>query len=221
MSRLFFVSGLLLFSCTACFLSGSSHSTSDDTTTPEATLSTFQCIPGTEQMISSVLLDHQGKGLSSKRGYHGETHNYSFFDKSQETVTFTKLLPNNDYVIKRIIQLTEAGVPNPQAKNSGIVEPAEFSCTDSPVIKWLLYLVVNQDTNGDDQLDSTDIPLLAMSDVSGKSYTELIPGVQRILNIIMKDSQQLMVIYKKDNQYHFSMIDLLQREVTLTEQISI
>ncbi|NET59459.1 MAG: hypothetical protein F6K47_25940 [Symploca sp. SIO2E6] len=218
MRRLFLISGLLLFSCTACFLSGSSHSTSDNTT-PEVTLSKFQCIPGTSQMISSVLLEPQGKGLASKRGYSSNIHNYSFFDQSQETVTFTKLLPTNDYVIKQIIQLTEAGVPNAQLKKSGAIEQGEFSCKESPVIKWLLYLVVNQDTNDDEQLDPTDIPTLAMSDVSGQNYTELIPGIQNILNIIMKDSQQLMVIYRKDNQYHFSMIDLLQREVTLTEEI--
>ncbi|NER51301.1 MAG: hypothetical protein F6J92_32460 [Symploca sp. SIO1A3] len=110
MRRLFAVSGLLLFSCTACFLSGSSHSTSENTT-PEVTLTKFKCIPGTSQMISSVIIEYQGKGLSSKRGYQGDIHNYSFFDKSKETVTFTKLLPTNDYLIKQIIQLTEAGVP--------------------------------------------------------------------------------------------------------------
>jgi len=220
MRRLFFVSGLLLFSCTACFLSGSSHSNSNKTT-PEVTLSKFQCIPGTSQMISSVLLEPEKQGFSSKRGYQSDLHNYLFFDKSKETVTFTKLLPTNDYLIKQTIQLTETGVTNAQSKNSGVVEQTEFSCKESPVIKWLLYLVVNQDTNGDEQLDSTDNSLLAMSDVSGQNYTELISGVQRVLNIIMKDSQQLMVIYKKDNQYYFSIIDLLKRKVTLTEEVQI
>jgi hypothetical protein len=167
-------------------------------------------------MMAPLQSEPQKQSGFSKIGYQSNTHNYIFFNK--ETVTFTKLLPTNDYLIKQTTQLTETGV----VENAPYGVKSELRCDEkSQRIRWLLYLVVNQYTNSDKQLSPKDITNLAMSDVSGKNYTELIPGIQIILGLTLKNAQQLIVIYRKDNQNQVSIIDLLKREVTLTQDILI
>lgn len=182
----------------------------------ELILSKFKCLSGTPFMMAPLQSEPQKQSGFSKIAYQSNTHNYIFFNK--ETVAFTKLLPTNDYLIKQTTQLTETGVIESAPYG---VKP-ELRCDEkSQTIRWLLYLVVNQYTNSDKQLSPKDITNLAMSDVSGKNYTELIPGIQLILGLTMKNAQQLIVIYRKDNQNQVSIIDLLKREVTLTQDISI
>lgn len=182
----------------------------------ELILSKFKSLSGTSFMMAPLQSEPQKQSGFSKIGYQSNTHNYIFFNK--ETVTFTKLLPTNDYLIKQTTQLTETGV----VENAPYGVKPELRCDEkSQTIRWLLYLVVNQYTNSDKQLSPKDITNLAMSDVSGKNYTELIPGIQIILGLTLKNAQQLIVIYRKDNQNQVSIIDLLKREVTLTQDISI
>lgn len=217
MIGLFFISCCLFSSWKFGFLSKSYPSNSmSQNPKSELILSNFKCLSGTSFMMAPLQSEPQKQSGFTKIGYQSNTHNYIFLNK--ETVTFTKLLPTNDYLIKQTTQLTETGV----IENVPYGVKPELRCDEKPqTIRWLLYLVITQDTNSDEQLSPKNIPILAMSDVSGKNYTELIPGIQSILGITMKKSQELIVIYRKENQNQVSLIDLLKREVTLTQDISI
>jgi hypothetical protein len=93
-----------------------------------------------------------------------------------------------------------------------------FSETGSSALKWWLYYVVKADTNGDKQLSGQDQFTLAMSDLGGQNYTELIPVVDEALGQFMKSETILLFFYRLGEKKYYAKIDLTSRSVLATTE---
>lgn len=94
--------------------------------------------------------------------------------------------------------------------------------------QYLIYKVLDQDTNRDGKLDDDDIETLYLSNIDGKKFTKLTPEYQELIdwNII----QELNRIYfrsiedtnkngefDKDDRLHYHYVDFSNQEWKLTE----
>jgi hypothetical protein len=197
------VIGVLFFVGMACTRgSGSSDVPASGTAEPaKKVLSQFSQITGTQILVAGVYQGENRSGLdfslSSGRDYSYNVYNYVFFDMGTEQ--FTTLLPANEYAI-----LNKIGLP--------------FSENSTGSIKWWLYYVVKSDTNGDKQFSGQDKFTLAMSDLGGQNYTELIPAVDEALGQFMKSETVLLFFYRLGEKKYYAKIDLPSRSVVATTE---
>jgi hypothetical protein len=87
------------------------------------------------------------------------------------------------------------------------------------VVAWWLYTLVKADTTKDGQLSSADQKTLAISDVGGKGYTELVSGVDQVLGDAYKDGDILLLIYRTGDKNFLARVDLASRKVIKTTEI--
>jgi hypothetical protein len=164
-------------------------------------LSPFSQVTGTQILVSGVYQGDDRSGLdfslSSGREYSYYVYNYVFFDMASEQ--FQTLLPTNESII-----LNKVGLPS-------------LDSTTVPV-KWWLYSVVKTDSNQDKKLSDQDKFILAMSDVDGKNYVELIPDIDQLLGQFMKSDTLLFFFYKQNDKKYYAKIDLQARSVVSTAE---
>lgn len=79
------------------------------------------------------------------------------------------------------------------------------------IVRGMWYKVVKADTNNDTRLDDKDKKTIAVSDVSGSDYTEVIDEVDRFLGSHQKTSTTLLVFYEFDGREYVGEIDILKR----------
>jgi hypothetical protein len=173
----------------------------------EKVLGAFYAINGTHYQLASIDVPQEGRVVrdlsqlfSTGRLDYG-VYNYVFLDVDSETVH--ALLPNNQSFI-----LSIRGYP--------------FSETgDLPKVPvaWWLYTIVKEDTNHDGQLSSLDRKTLAVSDVAGNGYTEIIADVDRILGDVFKEGNALLIVYHANGKNFLAHVDLLTRKVTTTTEL--
>ncbi len=82
---------------------------------------------------------------------------------------------------------------------------------DDKIVRGMWYEVVKADSNKDKILDNRDKKTIAVSDVSGSDYTEVIDEVDRFLGSHQKNSTTLLVFYELDGREYISEIDILKR----------
>ena len=161
-------------------------------------LTDFSQIAGTNYLIAGVFSGERGSGLDSSLrsdiGYSYEVYNYVFYDMQSEQ--FHALLPSNEYAI-----INKIGMP--------------ICCDNSEKnpVKWWLYYVVKADTNQDKLLSANDKFTLAVSDVGGNGYIELIPDVDESLGQFMKSDTLLLFFYRQNDKKYYAKIDLQSRSV--------
>ena len=208
-----FAFGALLIALTACSsaIPGRSVETVNGTPVPvKKTLGAFYPIEGTHYQLASISVD-QGESSS---GYdftrlfsYGRSdysvYNYVFLDVATETVH--ALLPTNLNVI-----LSIQGYPTPNS--------SDLSAQKIPVA-WWLYTLVKEDTNKDEQLSYPDKKTLAVSDVAGNGYTEIVADVDQILGNVFKEGNVLLLIYRANGKNFLAHVDLSARKVTATTEL--
>jgi hypothetical protein len=164
-------------------------------------LSPFTQITGTQILIAGIYRGEDSNGIefsiSSSREYSYYAYNYVFFDMDSEQ--FRTLLPSNDYIIPN-----KTGLP--------------FSDNAAKPIKWWLYSVIKADTNQDKKLNEQDKFTLAMSDVDGQNYVELIPDIDQTLGQFMKFDTLVFYFYKQNDKKYYAKIDLQARKVISTAE---
>jgi hypothetical protein len=196
------VIGLLFLVGMAC-ASGSSPTVSASGTAepPKKELSQFSQITGTKILVAGVYGGESRSGLdfslSSGREYAYNVYNYVFFDLDSEQ--FTTLLPTNDSAI-----LNKIGLP--------------ISEGGGATLKWWLYNVVKADTNQDKQLSAADKFTVAVSDLGGQNYVELLPDVDEALGQFMKSETVLLFFYRQGDKKYYAKIDLPGRSVIATTE---
>ena len=84
-------------------------------------------------------------------------------------------------------------------------------------VNGIWYTVVTADTNNDKRLDGRDQKTIAVSDVSGSGYTELIDKVDRVLGSHQKNQNNVLVFYESGGKNFLAEIDISGRKL-LTEQ---
>ena len=82
---------------------------------------------------------------------------------------------------------------------------------DDQIVRGIWYEVVKADSNNDKRLDNNDKKTIAVSDVSGSDYTEVIDEVDRFLGSHQKNSTTLLVFYELDGREYIGEIDMLKR----------
>lgn len=214
MKRVFLLLGMFALMLTACGgLVGRTVKSIDGSNTPvpvKKVLGAFYPIDGTHFQLASIATEQGDSG--SSRGYdfsqlfsYGRSdysvYNYVFLDVDSESVY--ALLPTNDDAI-----LSIQGYPVPNAS----VEP-------KVPVDWWLYTLVKSDTNKDQQLSYADLKTLAISDVGGKGYTELVSGVDQVLGDVYKDGNVLLLIYRSSGKNFLAHVDLNSRKVSKTTEL--
>jgi hypothetical protein len=176
-------------------------------------LGTFSCLSGTNVQIAEVATEKVPNGFSiSSSGYERYIHNYVFLDPA--TPTLTKLLKDNRSVITTRQQFPSAGSRDPGDRSA---------CDESPTpVKWLTYTIVSQDSNNDKDLTSQDKATIALSDIRGQNYTELIPNVDQVYaQAYRKSPEQLFIVYRQDWKKLIATIDLTKRQVIDTKPMTV
>jgi hypothetical protein len=178
-------------------------------------LDTFTCISGTAVQIAPILIEKVSGGFSTPGSGYGEgyIYNYAFIDSA--TGTLTKLLKDNRSVVTTMKQFPGGsnfdsnGRPNPNCDES------------STPVKWLTYTIVSQDSNNDKDLTREDKVTIALSDIRGQNYTELIPNVDQVYaQAYRKTPEQLFVVYRQDGKKMLATIDLTKRQVIDTKPVT-
>jgi hypothetical protein len=212
-SRFWLIPAVLML-CIGC--TPQAPKSSEPTTTPKTVdrrLDTFTCISGTAVQIAPILSEKVSGGFSTPGSGYSERYiyNYAFIDSA--TGTLTKLLKDNRSVVTTMKQF-------PSGSNFDANGRPNCDEASTPV-KWLTYTIVSQDSNNDKDLTSEDKATIALSDIRGQNYTELIPNVDQVYaQAYRKTPEQLFVVYRQDGKKMLATIDLTKRQVIGTKPIT-
>ena len=86
-------------------------------------------------------------------------------------------------------------------------------------VNGIWYTLVTEDTNNDRRLDSRDKKTIAVSDVSGNGYTEIIKKVDRVIGSHQKNQNTVLVFYESGGKNIFSEIDVVQRKLVIEQNL--
>ncbi len=181
----------------------------------------FSLTKGTDYLIAPVYTDYSGKGrimnfsnseygdYSSKKGDDSLVNNYIFVNR--QDLSSRKLFPDNRATILAAQQLGEAGTEGTGSNQKTIVKN----------IKAILYQVVKADTNSDKKLDHQDKKSIAIADVNGGNYQELVTGIDRVINIHSQSKDKRIVFYQTGPDYFAASIDIPSRSAKMNKLQSI
>ncbi len=171
----------------------------------------FSLTNGTDYLSAPVYTDHSGKGriMSFASGEYGDyssakgdqvlVNNYVFFNR--QDLSSRKLFPDNKSTILAAQQLGEAGIEGTGSNQKTIIKN----------VKAVLYQVVKTDTNSDKKLDSKDKKSIAIADVNGANYRELVTGIDRVINIHAQSKDKRIVFYQTGQDHFAVSIDIPSR----------
>lgn len=143
---------------------------------------------------------------------HGQIRNYVFLQPT--TLTNQWLLPHSNFLFVTMLELPlrPPVSPNDRGKEKDAPPPKPT--------QLLYYELVKADTNGSKIFEVTDRKTIALSDVSGSGYQELINDVDRVLHRAMNNDDELLVIYQAGEKYHATKISLAKRQITETKELA-
>ena len=217
---LFIALALILTACVPTFVDRSPSQGSEPPPTLQPVqkiLSSFNPIKGTNYLMAGIVAipgERESSfnplewiNSSGYSSYSSNTYNYVFFNLATEQ--YHRLLPSNEYVIYQT-----SGFPTLQYDPANPDQPA-------PTVEWWVYSVIKKDTDGSGYLDYKDDLTIALSDVGGNGYTELIENVDAILSQVYKDSSALFIIYNADEKNYIAKINPSTREVVSTTEMDL
>jgi hypothetical protein len=147
-------------------------------------------------------INSEAKSESFKGGSYDNAHNYVFLNTTDESTR--QLLPTNDYMITNTIRF-----------------PEERQAQKEPMaVQWFLYFLVKDDTDGDKKLTYKDHRTVAISDSGGWGYAEVIQNVEQIYGQVLRDANTLLVIYRSGSKKYIARVDLPNRKVVTTNEMT-
>lgn len=168
-------------------------------------LNSFQPIQGTSIFISTIEQERDWTPNISARWFSFEygytVRNLVFLDGN--TLSSHTLFDSND---KFIVDIFQFPIPNPNT------EPVK--------VKWLVYEIAQQDTNSDNTVNGKDSFSIAMSDVNGQNYVELIKSINAVHGMDLLENSILLLVYKTNDIYLVSKIDLEQQTIMETQPLT-
>ena len=155
----------------------------------------------------------QIKSAASSSDYSGrdgyaDIRNYMFVNR--DNLSAGKLLSNNN---SRLLDLEQIGEPSPVGKSNPDPNRAKSIAT----VKTLWYTQVLADTNGDKELSNLDRKQIAISDVSGANYTEIIKNIDAILLVYPKGLDRRLVFYTSGRKHFVADVDIPNRKATIKQ----
>jgi hypothetical protein len=164
-------------------------------------LGDFKPVEGTSYLMASIYSEAKIES-SFKSGSHNNMHNQYFLNTQDESAR--QLLPTNDFVIENTFRFPE--------ENQNAKEPV--------AVKWFLYHVIKDDTDGDAKLTHKDNRVLAISDSSGARCVELIKDVEHVYGHLLSDPDTLLIAYRSGSKKYSARLDLINRRVVSTRELS-
>ena len=89
---------------------------------------------------------------------------------------------------------------------------------DQQKVTALWYEIVQNDTNEDQRLTETDEKVIALSDVSGGNYREVL-SVDVVLGSYQKDSNNLLLFYESDQKNWVTEINVTTRKAIVPTEL--
>jgi hypothetical protein len=190
----------------------------------EVLMTEFQQINGTPYLYApiyvateerkSILKQLKSGSYDDRKDWTGiDIRNYMFVHR--DNLSASKLLSNNN---TRLLSMEQIGEPAPPSKT----EPNR-SWIKKVTMLW--YVKATADPNGDQVLDDAHSERLrqqiAISDVSGANYTEILKDIDKIILVYPKGINRRLVIYTSGNKRFVADIDLPKRQATVKELPSI
>ena len=80
-------------------------------------------------------------------------------------------------------------------------------------MKWLIYEIAKSDTNSDGKINGKDLFTVAISDVGGNNYTEIIENVNDIYGMDLIGDSILLLVYNSNGIYTVVKVDLNQQSI--------
>jgi hypothetical protein len=216
----------------SCSKAPASSTTSDRvlaTTTPtplpapkEVWMTEFQQIDGTPYLYAPIYVAEQEqrsiikeiKSATSSNNYEGRSwgadiRNYMFIHR--DNLAASKLLTNNSSRLLSMEQLSKTTIPARPDPDS----PVKGKGIKTVTALW--HLRVLADTNGDKVLNESDRKQIAISDVSGANYTEIIRDIDKILLVYPKGLDRRLVIYTSGTKRFVADVDIPNRKAITKE----
>jgi hypothetical protein len=180
---------------------------------PNVQLGVFQELAGTDYLMAPIATPRGREEYSIKSdGARSDfARNYLFVNLTDKSSHL--LLPTNDDLIleSKVVPAIGQAKDNKDAKAAPPVEPVKAAGNPTPSgTKWLYYRVVKTDTDNDKQLTGNDRWTVALSDISGRNYKELLSDVEAILYETNR-ADNLILIYKADGKNQIAEINLSTR----------
>ncbi len=166
------------------------------------TLNQFHSIQGTSLLVATVeqenarVRDISARWFSFRTGY--AVSNLIFLDGS--TLSSHSLFETNSNAIIGLYQF-----PSPNFDSNSNAEQVE--------VKWLIYEIAKSDTNSDGKINGKDLFTVAISDVGGNNYTEIIENVNDIHGMDLIGDSILMLVYNSNGIYTAVKVDLIQQSI--------
>ncbi len=161
-------------------------------------LGSFTRFKNTPQYIAPLEFTQEYQLDISRNKESIGTSNYLFFNVASQTSRW--LLPENKYVLTSLTPLT-------------VLDQAD----EAP--RWIQYVVIKADTNKNGQLESNDQLTLALSNLNGTNYQELIPKIDRLLGTEMQDKDTLVVFYQSGSDALATTINLPKFQIQQTTKL--
>ena len=194
---------LLLAGCNS---DSAARSTMQSSEPEDSELDVFRRIGGTNTLIASLSVERRGsRDSGSSYGASYVTHNYLFFDL--ETKSSRWLLSANKQLVLwcREIRVGDA------LEDCGQV--GSKSGTDEPAPVALFFLTANQDTNGNDLLDSDDQKQLALAGFSGQNFEIVLDGIDEYQGVHWLGETSMVVIAERFGELQAIELDVINRKV--------
>lgn len=140
-----------------------------------AELGSFEEVPGAG-VLRAPLSVRQTYGLGSGSKEAGSTRNYLYFDPSSRSARWLK--PSMDGLILRAQALPESEHGQKKPDTSAVV-----------------YVAVDQDSNGDHRLSEADMKRIAVSDPKGSNYRIVVQKADRLNEVRLLGTDRLLIVY--------------------------
>jgi hypothetical protein len=165
----------------------------------QVSLSGFAAIEGTSYTFSPIGIEQ-----TYRQSYYDKaalsTRNYLFLNLTDKSAG--RLVPDNNWLF---INAEKLGSKN---KTGSFVKVQAF-----------LYQVVKADTDGDKRLTELDRKTIALSNGSGKNYTEIIPQFDRILGLFQPKPSTVMLVYSQGEKNFVAEVNFVDRRVISTQEL--
>ena len=184
-------------------------------TPPELTLRSFRQLRGTQYFLAEIVTSGGSSfyEYGSSRSYDfgevsgGLIRNLVFLD-SETLLSHTLFDHNHSYIINMVSFPVQPSQPVSPDEEPEVVP-----------IQWFVYEIAHQDTNQDGELNQEDARVIAVSDVDGSRYQELLTDVSDIYNLTMLDTGQLLIIYRQSGDRFAATVDLQTQTILNTQQL--
>ncbi len=152
----------------------------------EMNLGNFRELEGTPYLMAPVNYQQ-----NNRQNYYDKKalsiHNYLFVNVDDKSAR--RLVPSNDFLFLNAQEV--------------ILQRRE-----DKIVRGMWYEVVKVDSNNDKRLSYEDKRTIAISDVSGNDYTEVIDEVDKVLGSHQKNSTTLLVFYKFEGREYVGEISM-------------